>query len=104
MPFLGELQGLLAKTVGMVDVVRDTLSPMAARIRVAFIYGSVARSSEHALSDVDLLVIGGVGLSDLSPLLDVAEKRLGRPVNANVYSPTTLPKNLPRRTTFLRPS
>ena len=89
-PFLGELQGLLAKTVGLVDVVRDALSPVEARILVAFIYGSVAKSCEQASSDVDLLVVADVGLSDLSPLLDVAEERLGRAVNANVCSPGTL--------------
>ncbi|MBN2025045.1 MAG: nucleotidyltransferase domain-containing protein [Pirellulales bacterium] len=84
-PFLGELQGLLAKTVGLVDVVREALLPLADRMEVVFLFGSVAKSSERSASDVDAIVIGDVGLAELSPLLDVAEGRLGRPVNANVY-------------------
>ena len=100
-PFLGELQGLLAKTVGLVDVVREALATVEDRIRVAFIYGSVAKSSEQASSDVDLLAVGDVGLSDLSPLLDVAEERLGRPVNVNVYSREELVKKLAEKNHFL---
>jgi predicted nucleotidyltransferase len=52
----------------------------------AFIYGSVARSDEHSLSDVDLMVIGSVGLAELTPALRKAETRLGREVNATSYS------------------
>jgi len=100
-PFLGELQGLLAKTVGLVDVVREALAPLEARVRVAFIYGSVANSSEHSSSDVDLLAIGDVGLADMSPHLDLAEQRLGRPVNANVYSPEDFARKLAEKNHFL---
>lgn len=100
-PFLGELQGLLAKTVGLVDVVREALAPLEARIQVAFIHGSVAKSSERSASDVDLIAIGEIGLADISPLLDVAEGRLGRPVNANVYSRAEFAKNLTKKNHFL---
>src|SRR5215813_13177005 len=57
-PFLSELQGLLVKTAGIVDVLRETLAPFAKRIDWAFIYGSVARAEELASSDVDLMIIG----------------------------------------------
>lgn len=86
-PFLGELQGILAKTVGLVDVLRETLAPLQERIAVAFVYGSVAASRERADSDVDLMVIGDLGLADLTPTLDEAERRLARPVNAHVIGP-----------------
>src|SRR5205823_13581328 len=52
----------------------------------AFVYGSVARSSEHALSDVDLLVVGAIGLAELAPALRKVEARLGREVNVTSYS------------------
>ena len=55
------------------------------RIDVAFVYGSVARGDESASSDVDLMIIGGVGLSELAPALKDAEARLLRPVNPSVY-------------------
>jgi predicted nucleotidyltransferase len=100
-PFLPELQGLMAKTVGLVDVIRDALSPLADRLEVAFIYGSVAKAGEHAASDVDLIVVGSLGLAELSPVLEGAESRLGRPVSANVYSPEEFAEKLAAGSHFL---
>ena len=45
------------------------------------------RNREHATSDVDEMVIGRAGLTDLSPSLRKAEARLGREVNVTAYSP-----------------
>ena len=86
-PFLSDLCGLLEKTVGLVDVLRKILQPHAKCISIAFVYGSVARGRQRSESDIDLLVIGNVTLSDVSPDLTRAEERLRRPVNATVYSP-----------------
>jgi DNA-binding transcriptional ArsR family regulator len=85
-PFLGELQSLLTKTVGLVEVLRKALTPFAARIAWAFIYGSMARAEALATSDVDLMVVGEVGLAELTPALRRAEKRLSRPVNPTLYT------------------
>jgi hypothetical protein len=49
------------------------------RIHWAFIYGSVARAEELAISDVDLMIIGKVGLAEVAPALHRAEKRLSQP-------------------------
>ena len=56
------------------------------RIQLAFLYGSTARSEESSESDVDLMIVGDVGLSDLVPSMRRAEQRFGRPVNPMVYS------------------
>jgi predicted nucleotidyltransferase len=85
-PIFPELQGLILKTVGLADVIRDALKPLADRIQWAFIYGSVARSEEHAASDVDLMIIGHVGLAEVSSPLRDAERRLNRAVNATTYT------------------
>jgi uncharacterized protein len=50
------------------------------------VYGSIARREEHATSDVDLMVVGTVGLGDLAPSLRKAKKRLGQEVNVTNYS------------------
>ena len=86
-PIFHELQGLILKTVGLADIIRDVLKPLANRIQWAFIYGSVARSDEHSASDVDLMVIGQVGLADVSSPLRKAERHLNRPVNPTTYTP-----------------
>ncbi len=85
-PFLAELQGLMLKTVGLVDVLREVLEPFANRIDWAFVYGSIARSEELASSDVDLMIIGRAGLADIAPALRQAERHLNRPVNPALYS------------------
>ena len=91
----------MAKTVGLVDVLREALEPLRGRLELAFIHGSVARAREGASSDVDLIAVGSLGLVELSPLLESAEQRLGRPVNANVYSPEEFAKKLAARNHFL---
>jgi predicted nucleotidyltransferase len=85
-PLFPELRGLIEKTVGVLPTLQEVLAPLQANMDCAFIYGSVARSEEHVLSDVDLMVIGSVGLADLTPALRKAETRLGREVNATSYS------------------
>ena len=62
-----ELVTLVAKTFGIGDVPREALSTLAQRIDVAFVYGSVARAEQRATSDVDVLIVGDILLSDLDP-------------------------------------
>jgi predicted nucleotidyltransferase len=81
-----ELQGLFAKTVGLVDILRESLTPLADHVRAAFVFGSAARGELHASSDVDLLVVGDVSFGDVITAIQGAEKRLGRDVNPTVFS------------------
>jgi predicted nucleotidyltransferase len=101
-PFLPELRGLLEKTVGLVDVLAEVLRPHAKATRLAFVYGSLAKGQQRSESDVDLLVIGQITLSDLSPALSKAENRLRRPVNATIFSPREFAGKLARKNHFLR--
>jgi predicted nucleotidyltransferase len=85
-PFFPELRGLIEKTAGLLPTLQELLEPFGAKVECAFVYGSVARDEERSLSDVDLMVIGSVGLANLAPVLRKAESRLGREVNATTYS------------------
>lgn len=86
-PIFQELRGIILKTAGLVDVVRTALNPYAERIRWAFLYGSIARSEEHSRSDVDLMIIGDVGLAEVSSPLRKTEQELQRAVNPTIYTP-----------------
>jgi predicted nucleotidyltransferase len=85
-PIFRELRSIFQKTVGLIPALRTALRPFAEKVGCAFVYGSIARREEHATSDVDLMVIGNVGLGDMAPALRKAEKRLGREVNVTNYS------------------
>jgi len=100
-PLYPELRGLVIKTAGLGDVIRAALAEHADRIRVAFIYGSIARAEARAISDIDLMVIGRLGLAELAPTLRPAEKRLGRPINPTIYSPEEFAEKLASRHHFL---
>ena len=84
-----ELHGLVLKTVGVVEPLRDALSALAPRIRAAFVYGSSAKGTERATSDIDLMVISdAVRYHDVYEALQPVEGLLSRPVNPTVLTPT----------------
>jgi predicted nucleotidyltransferase len=85
-PIFRELRGIFEKAFGLVPTLETILRPFQDRIACAFIYGSIARREERATSDIDLMLIGEVGLAELSPALRKAEKRLGREINVTSYS------------------
>src|SRR5882724_2843252 len=100
-PVFQDLQQLFEKTAGLAPILEQILKPFENKIQSAFIYGSVARSREHAMSDVDVLVIGRAGLADLSPALRKAEARLGREVNVTTYPPEEFREKIKSRDHFL---
>lgn len=101
-PVFPELRGLLLKTSGLVDQVKGAVSPLASSIRLAFIYGSIATSSERSSSDVDLLVVGDVKLASLSKILKPLEERLSRAVNPTLYTESEFRNKLRDRNHFLK--
>jgi predicted nucleotidyltransferase len=86
-PVFPELHGLILKTVGLVEALRDVLAPLAREISLAFVYGSIAASREQPDSDIDLLIVGTIQRIRLSRLLQDAGQRLGRQINSVLYSP-----------------
>ena len=84
-PIFDELKIIVRKTFGMADVIRQSLATNADKIRVAFIFGSVARNTDDRRSDIDLMVVGKISFGDVVSLLTPAEQKLGREVNPVVY-------------------
>ena len=86
-PAFEELRGLIVKTVGVVEPLRQALLPLAAAIRGAFVYGSVAKGSDTARSDIDLMVITDeLSYPDIFAALQSAEAVLARKVNPNTMT------------------
>jgi predicted nucleotidyltransferase len=87
-PLFPELRGLMLKTAGLVDVLVDALKPLAGKVRLAFVYGSIASGSEQGDSDIDLMVVGTISPIELSLPLRRARELLGREINPTVYTLT----------------
>jgi predicted nucleotidyltransferase len=85
-PVFAEMRSLVAKTVGMHDVLLASLRPLEKKIDLAFVYGSVARGGETEQSDVDLMVVGTAGFADVVDRIAGAQKTLNREINPTVYT------------------
>lgn len=85
-PVFPEVAGLLRKTSGLADVLVDALATLVPRLRVAFVFGSVAQGRENAGSDVDLMMVGdGVGFREVVAVLTAAQTALGREINPKLF-------------------
>jgi predicted nucleotidyltransferase len=86
-PVFAEMKSLMVKTAGVADILRSALSPLGDRIKVAFLYGSLARGAERKTSDVDVMVVGEVTFAEVVLALRSTQEVLRREVNATVWSP-----------------
>lgn len=87
-PLFSELKSILSKTSGIPELIRHILNTSIDEdIELAFIYGSVAKNTDSALSDIDLLVVADeLPLSTLYNALEPAEQQLGRKINPTLYT------------------
>lgn len=85
-PVFKELRALMSKTAGIVPLLESELCQFADKIIWAAIYGSIARGEEQVQSDIDLLIVGSVGMTELLPSLRRIEQQFGREVNVTRYS------------------
>ncbi|HEV8131524.1 MAG TPA: nucleotidyltransferase domain-containing protein [Acidobacteriota bacterium] len=98
-PLYPDIRNMVLKTSGLADVLRDALTHSG--IRLAFVFGSMARSNGKAGSDVDLMVIGTISLRQLGKLLSGVATKLGREVNPHVLTPEEFVKRRKARDHFI---
>jgi predicted nucleotidyltransferase len=100
-PLFDELHGLILKTVGVADIIKKALEPRMADIKLAFIFGSLAKRAENRFSDVDLLVVGNITFGEVCDLISIAEGTLNREVNPVVYTLSEFDKRLSENHYFI---
>lgn len=100
-PVFPELSALLRKTIGLADVLALALMPVADRITVAFVFGSVARSSDTAASDVDVIIIGRVDFGEAVNLLYEAQATLQREINPKIFANDEWQAKLAAKSSFI---
>ncbi len=81
-----ELSSIVLKTFGMSDVIKSALEPVLNKMNWVFVFGSMVNGKDTANSDIDLMVIGDVGFSEIVRIMHPIEKALAREINPKVYS------------------
>jgi predicted nucleotidyltransferase len=101
-PVFAELASIIQKTTGLADPIRTVLTPLAHQIIAAFVYGSVAKKTDTARSDVDLMLISDdLNYGDLFSALQNASNTLGREVNPTILTRMELAKRKAHQESFL---
>ncbi len=101
-PIFAELRGIVMKTLGLADVLRTALNAVADRIELAFVFGSVAKGTDTATSDIDLMVVTEtLTYADLFEGLAAAEQVLGRKVNPTLYTSAALAEKVRTENNFV---
>jgi predicted nucleotidyltransferase len=86
-PVFAELTSLVQKTLGVVPAIAEALLPFGDRIEFAAVYGSVAKRSEHAGSDVDVMIVSdALSFAEVMAALAAAQVRLSRVINPTIYT------------------
>jgi predicted nucleotidyltransferase len=101
-PIFGELASILRKTSGLVDVLAEALSPVENQINLAFVFGSLARGEQESGSDVDVMLVGGIGFADAVRVLHPVQATLQREINPVVYSPDEFHRRNKNGDSFIR--
>lgn len=104
-PIFAELRGIAFKMLGPAEALRASLMTLAPRLRAAWLYGSVAKGTDRAQSDIDVLLVArddtGLALEDVFAVLAPAEKSLGRPVSPTLYTEKEFQRRMANGNAFL---
>jgi len=101
-PLFAELCGIVQKTSGLADPLREALRPFESRIEAAFVYGSVAKGRDTASSDVDVMLISDdLTYGDVFAALEDVRGRLGREVHPTILSRRELAKRMKAESAFV---
>ena len=101
-PVFEELCGLIRKTIGLREPLQRSLEPFKDQIDVAFVYGSIARGTDTAKSDIDLMLIGeGLDYVRVYEVIQNAETMLRRKINPNITTMSEWRKKLNEENPFI---
>lgn len=96
-----EINKIISKTIGMEAVLVRDLQKVKG-IKICFIYGSVAKSQEDALSDIDVFIVGEVKEDDILKAVRKLEKELSKEINYTIFTGADLLKGIKGKKVFLK--
>ena len=89
----------MKKTVGILSELKTLFED--SRIKCSFVFGSFASNEEVAKSDLDLVIIGNIGLRETSKLLANYQSVLGREINPHVFKESEWKKRVKEKDHFV---
>jgi len=99
-PLYSNICGLVSKTVGMVALLNTAISELH-DVEIAFLFGSMADGTSGAQSDVDLMVVGSLGLRTLTATLSTVSESIGREINPHVITVSEFRKRVQSEEHFI---
>jgi predicted nucleotidyltransferase len=90
-PLLREVEVIVRRTIGIEAELRKALAGIKG-IRWAFTFGSLAKGSMKADSDIDLFVIGSMNEDDVYKAVRTVEEIVGREINYHLSDETEFAK------------
>ena len=101
-PIHDEIVAIVRKTFGLAMPLRDALTPLADRLHAAFVFGSVAKGTDTASSDIDLMLVSdALTYADAMAALHPLMERLGREINPTLYTRAELRKRIADGNSFV---
>lgn len=101
-PIFAELCGIARKTVGLAEPLREALAPLAAQIKAAFVFGSIAKKQDTAASDIDVMILSdSLSYADLYAAIEAVTAQLGRTVNPTILTRKELGTRINRGEAFI---
>lgn len=101
-PIHAELLSIVRKTFGLVAPLCETLAPLTEQMIAAFVYGSVAKGTDTAASDIDLMLVSDtLTYADVMAALHPLIERLGREIHATLYTRAELRKRIAAGNSFV---
>lgn len=96
-----EMRDIFVKTVGLADVLKTKLKPFEKNIQFAFVYGSMAKGTYKAESDIDIVIIGDMKSRQIAAVLSDMGEKSGREVNYVVYPLSEVESRLKKKNHFV---
>lgn len=100
-PIFSEMKGLIFKTTGIQGSIKAVLSRLKG-VQAAFIYGSYAKGAEKEDSNINLMVIGQVNITELNDVVMGLEEKMKREIDYLAFDEQEYRKRKDAKDPFIR--
>jgi predicted nucleotidyltransferase len=99
-PAFNDLQQAFLKTDALAYFLNTALEPINEKLQLAFVFGSLAKGNATTESDIDLFLLGDIGLTEVSATMAEVTDRLKREFNPVIMSQTDYTERFRKQNRF----